>query len=262
MLWGKIAVVTGGVTGIGAATTRALARQGAHVVIASHLTPEAMAPVHNPVIAAAGSVSVATCNVADRAQVQALMERIAREHARLDIVVNCAGVFFRTPAFEDPGDKIETMFAVNALGAIHVTLAALPLLRESGGGSIVNVTSAAARLGPETYAAYSASKAALAHFTRTLAPELRRTGIRINAVAPGSVRTAMLGFQGESLNLEQLEMLRKREAASNSPDGRAMSEPDDIAQLILFLASDASRSIHGASIVADQGQTAALFVAH
>jgi 3-oxoacyl-[acyl-carrier protein] reductase len=260
MLRGKIALVTGGGTGIGAATTRLLAHHGAHVVIASNLAPEAMMPVHDKVIAAGGSASLATCDVADRAQVRALMNRIASAHARLDIVVNCAGVFFRTPAFEDPGDKIETMFAVNALGAIHVALAALPLLRQSGGGSIVNVTSGAAHLGPETCAAYSASKAALAQFTRTLAPELRRTGIRINAVAPGSVKTAMLGFQDESLSREQLEILSKREAASNSPRGKAMLEPEDIAEVIVFLASDASRSIHGASIVADEGQSATQFV--
>ena len=113
-------------------------------------------------------------------------------------------------------------------------------------------------LGVEGCAVYAATKAALAHFTRTLAPELRRSGIRVNAVAPGSVRTPMLGFTSDDLTPAQLQSLAKREAGTISPYGNAMMDPSDIAEVIAFLVSDAARGLQGSLVLADQGISSAM----
>jgi 3-oxoacyl-[acyl-carrier protein] reductase len=157
-----------------------------------------------------------------------------------------------------PAQKIETMFAVNAIGPIMMIRTAIPVMRRGGGGAIVNISSGAAVIGVAQFAAYAATKAALQHFTRTLAPELARSGIRVNAIGPGSVRTPMLGFIGDTLTQDQIASMAKRAAGSVSPYGNPMMEPEDIAQIVLFLVSDASRAVQGAFILADQGFTAAM----
>jgi 3-oxoacyl-[acyl-carrier protein] reductase len=202
------------------------------------------------------------CDIADRSAVLSLAEEVRRTDGQLDILVNCAGVIHRTPAFEINFEHVERIFAVNTVGAISLIGACLPLMRETGGGSIVSIASSAAILGVETASVYSASKAALVHFTRTLAPELRRTGIRINCIAPGSVRTPMLGFvDDQPLTPAQEASVAKRTAVSASPYGDGLMEPGDIADVVLFLISDAARAFHGACLVADQGVTAAMLPA-
>jgi 3-oxoacyl-[acyl-carrier protein] reductase len=150
------------------------------------------------------------------------------------------------------------MFAVNAIGPIMMIQTAIPVMRRGGGGAIVNISSGAAVIGVAQFAAYAATKAALQHFTRTLSPELARSGIRVNAIGPGSVRTPMLGFTNENLTEQQIASLEKRAAGSVSPYGNAMMEPEDIAQIVLFLVSDASRALQGSFILADQGFTATM----
>jgi 3-oxoacyl-[acyl-carrier protein] reductase len=255
---GKIAVITGGAGGIGAATARLLASHGAHVVITSELPEEAMQPVCEGIQAAGGAASVARCDVTRTEDRVGLMARIERDHGRLDILVQSAGVCFRGRLEEMPAQQIETMFAVNAIGPILMIQNALPLMRRGGGGAIVNIASGASVIGVAQFAVYAASKAAMQHFTRTLAPELARSGIRVNAVGPGSVRTPMLGFTNETLTESQAASLAKRAAGSVSPYGNAIMEPEDIAQIVLFLVSDASRALQGAFVLADQGVTAAM----
>jgi NAD(P)-dependent dehydrogenase (short-subunit alcohol dehydrogenase family) len=258
MFEGKIAIVTGGATGIGAATSRLLAKGGAHVVVTSEQPVESLEPFCAELTAAGGSASPISCDVTDGAAIDALVAQVEARHGRLDIVINCAGLFYRAPLDAMTLPQIQSMFAVNALGPIMLVRAALPLMRRSGGGAIVNVASGAAVLGVEGCAVYAATKAALAHFTRTLAPELRRSRIRVNAVAPGSVRTPMLGFTCDDLTPAQLQSLAKREAGTMSPYGNAMMDPTDIAEVIAFLASDAARGLQGSLVLADQGISSAM----
>jgi 3-oxoacyl-[acyl-carrier protein] reductase len=258
MLDGKIAIVTGGATGIGAATSRLLAQAGAHVVVTSEQPLASLEPFCAQIIAEGGSASGIQCDVTDGAAITALVDDVDRRHGRLDILVNCAGLFRRAPLTDMTEAQISSIFAVNALGPILLVRAVLPLMRRSGGGSIVNVASAAAILGVEGCAVYAASKAALAHFTQTLVPELRRSGIRINAVAPGSVRTAMVGFGDDELTPQQQQSLAKRELTTMSPYGNPMMVPTDIAELILYLTSDGARALQGATILADQGLSATM----
>ncbi|MGH6614594.1 SDR family NAD(P)-dependent oxidoreductase [Sphingomonas sp.] len=258
MLDGKIAIVTGGGTGIGAATAALLAKNGAHVIVTSELAVAAMQPVVDRIVAAGGSAEAATCDVMDRAAIAALFAGAERAHGKVDILVQSAGVCFWGPIEDMSAGKIDTMFGVNTIGPISMIQAAIPVMRRAGGGAIVNISSGAAVLGVNEFAVYAATKAAIAHFTRTLAPELRRSNIRVNSIGPGSVRTQMLGFTSDELTPEQQEAMVRREARSVSPYGNAMMEPDDIAQVVLFLVSDAARALQGSFLLADQGISSAM----
>jgi len=226
--------------------------------VTSEQPVESLEPFCAELTTAGGSASAISCDVTDSAAIDALVARVEARHDRLDIVINCAGLFHRAPLEAMSLPQIQNMFAVNALGPIMLVRAALPLMRRGGGGAIVNVASGAAVLGVEGCAVYAATKAALAHFTRTLAPELRRSGIRVNAVAPGSVRTPMLGFTSDDLTPAQLQSLAKREAGTMSPYGNAMMDPTDIAEIIAFLVSDAARGLQGSLVLADQGISSAM----
>jgi 3-oxoacyl-[acyl-carrier protein] reductase len=258
MLDGKIAIVTGGGTGIGAATALLLAKNGAHVVVTSELAVAAMQPVVDRIVAAGGSAGAATCDIMDRSAIATLVANVERDHGKLDILVQSAGVCFWGPLEEMSAQKIDLMFGVNTIGPISMIQAALPAMRRSGGGAIVNISSGAAVLGVNEFAVYAATKAAIAHFTRTLTPELRRSNIRLNSIGPGSVRTPMLGFASDELTPEQQEAMIRREARSVSAYGNAMMEPDDIAQVVLFLVSDAARALQGSYVLADQGISSAM----
>ena len=253
MLEGKVAIVTGGATGIGAATSRLLARNGAHVVVTSEQPLEAIQAFAEGIVAEGGKASALRCDVTDMEAVAALAAEVERAHGRIDILVNCAGLCFFGTVEEMAADKVGKMFAVNATGPIALIAAVLPIMRRQGAGAIVNVASGAAEIGVEGLAAYSASKAALRQFTRTVVPELKRSGIRINSVGPGSVRTPMLGYVGDELTPEQQAGMARREAGTVSPYGNAIMEPNDIADVILFLVSDQARGLQGAFVLADQG---------
>lgn len=253
MLEGKIALVTGGATGIGAATSRLLAGKGAHVIVSSEQPLDTIEAFATTLRDEGASASAISCDITDEAAIQALVDEVERRHGRLDILVNSAGLCFLAPVEEMRPAQIQALFAVNTIGPILLTRAVLPLMRRGGGGSIVIISSGSAVIGVEGLAAYSASKVAIAHFVRTLAPELRRSGIRVNAVAPGSVRTPMLGFISDELTEAQQASIAKREAGTSSPYGNAMIEPEDIAEVVLFLASDAARALQGSLVVADQG---------
>jgi 3-oxoacyl-[acyl-carrier protein] reductase len=254
---GLSAIVTGGASGIGAATARLMARSGAHVVVTSEQPLATLESFCAGIAAEGGSASALQCDVTDPVAITGLVAEVDRRHGRLDILVNCAGLFRRMPLDDMSEAQISAIFAVNALGPILLIRAALPLMRR-GGGAIVNVASSAAILGVEGCAVYAASKAALAHFTKTLTPELRRSGVRINTVAPGSVRTAMVGFGGDELTPEQAQSLAKRALSTMSPYGNPMMVADDIAEVILYLASDGARALQGATILADQGISATM----
>ena len=258
ILNGKIAIVTGGGTGIGAAVCTLLAKEGAHVVVTSETPVAALQPVVDRIVAAGGSAGAATCDVTDRQAIARLVADVERDHGRLDILVQSAGVCFWEPLEQMSAGKIDLMFGVNVIGPISMIQAVLPVMKRAGGGAIVNISSGAAMLGVQDFAVYAATKAAIAHFTRTLAPELRRTNIRVNSIGPGSVRTPMLGFTSDELTPEQAAGMVKREARSSSPYGNAMMEPDDIAQVALFLVSDAARALHGSYVLADQGISSAM----
>lgn len=258
MLDGRVAIITGGGTGIGAAIARLLAKNGAHVVLTSELAVERMEPVVNQILSNGGRAGAITCDVMDRDSIAAMVGAVERDHSRIDILIQSAGVCFAGPIETMAAQSIDRMFGINVIGAISIIQAVLPAMRRAGGGAIVNIASGAAVLSAAEMAVYASTKAAIAHFTRSLAPELRRTNIRINSIGPGPVRTPMLGFTTEGLTeLQEIEMTQ-RGARSISPYGNPMMEPNDIAQVALFLVSDAARALQGSFVLADQGVTSGM----
>jgi NAD(P)-dependent dehydrogenase (short-subunit alcohol dehydrogenase family) len=232
-LAGRVALVTGGASGIGAATVARLRAAGAMVVAADRQAGDGIASV----------------DVTDEAAVDALVASIVAEHGRLDLAANVAGTSGVYAEVADSStDAWRETLAVNLDGVYFCLRAELRALRTGGGGSIVNVASSAGRMGVPGLAAYSASKHGVIGLTKTAALEEARRGIRVNAVLPGSVRTPMLrAFAGDEGTLEKM--------GRRSPIGR-LGEPDEIAAAIVWLLSDDSSFVTGSCVEPDGGVAA------
>jgi NAD(P)-dependent dehydrogenase (short-subunit alcohol dehydrogenase family) len=232
-LAGRVALVTGGASGIGAATVAQLQARGA-TVVAVDLTP---------------GPGIVPVDVTDEVAVDALVDAIVEEHGRLDLAANVAGTsgIYAEVADTATADWHHTL-AVNLDGVFFCLRAELRAMRTAGRGSVVNVASQAGRMGVPGLADYSASKHAVLGLTKSAALEVARQGIRVNAVCPGSVRTPMLqAFMGSD---EELERAGKR-----APMGR-LGEPDEVAAAVVWLLSDAASLVTGGAISPDGGVSA------
>ncbi|HEY8316932.1 MAG TPA: SDR family NAD(P)-dependent oxidoreductase [Gaiellaceae bacterium] len=234
---GKRALVTGGGSGIGAAIARKLAAEGADVILADI---EA-----GPVEALAVEIGGHSLQLDVRDE-----EQVAPAVAGLDVLVNVAGIGSTTTAPETPLDVWENVFAVNARGTFLCCKHAIPGMAERGGGAIVNLASVAALVGLRNRAAYCASKGAVVALTRALAVDHVTDGIRVNAVCPGTVDSPWVRRLVEDSG-ESLDALRARQ-----PMGR-LGLPEEIADAVAYLASDAAAFVTGTTLVIDGGLTAA-----
>ncbi|QSE90803.1 SDR family oxidoreductase [Rhodococcus pseudokoreensis] len=255
---GKIALIVGGSSGIGAATARQLAAAGATIVVAAPLPASEMQDLIEKIEKGGGRAEAITCDITDRASVASLFDGIIAQYGRLDVVVNSAGTYAPTPVFAPDAAVIDRLVAVNLVGAFTVSFAAAAAMRPTG-GVLVNVTSTQAVLAEPDSPVYAATKAGLAHFTASLAPELRRSGIRVVAFAPGATRTPMTAALAFPENAETAAALAHLEETSSGPYGDFFLDAEDMARVIVFLSSDDARAIHATSVVADQGHTSALF---
>ena len=241
---GKVALVTGGGNGIGAATCRAFAAQGARVAVLD-LALEAAEAVAVEIAGRGGSARAYAVDIGDRARFAAVTAAIAETWGGIDILVNGAGVTVRRMIAEMSPEDWDRVIAVNLTGALNGIQAVLPHMRKGGGGAIVNIASIAGqRISFGGTANYTASKAGLLGLTRHAAYELAPDGIRVNAVCPGPTAT---GFGGAMPSEEM-----KAACARKIPLGR-MCEPEDIADPILFLAGHAARMITGVALTVDGG---------
>jgi 3-oxoacyl-[acyl-carrier protein] reductase len=237
---GRVAVVTGSSRGIGRATALRLAADGAAVVVNSRGRSAAAAEVVGAIEARGGRAAFQPADAADVAGVASLFDAAQRHFGGIDVLVLNAAGFVRGPLTEAADDDYGSTFGLNA----HATFVAL---REAGrrmrdGGRIVFVSSAATRLGPPGEALYAASKAAGEHLVLGFAREVGARGITVNAVLPGPTDTD--GFAAAGAPVDAL--------VARTPLGR-LGRPDDIADVVGFLASDAARWITGRSIVVDGG---------
>jgi NAD(P)-dependent dehydrogenase (short-subunit alcohol dehydrogenase family) len=241
---GKVALVTGGGNGIGAATCRAFAAAGARVAVLDRAA-EAAEVVAAEIARNGGSAAAHAVDVADRDVFTALAAAIAEASGGIDILVNGAGTTVRAMIADMRSEDWDRVIAVNLTGALNGIQAVLPHMRKRGGGAIVNVASIAGqRISFGGTANYTASKAGLLGLTRHAAYELAPDGIRVNAVCPGPTAT---GFSGAIPSAET-----KAERARKIPLGR-MCEAEDIADPILFLAGHAARMITGVALTVDGG---------
>ena len=250
----KVVLITGGTRGIGFATARLFAAEGARVLIVGRdedKTTEAARDI--PGRGEAGDVSIA-------ADCERIVNRILRPRSgqvldlfdRLDILVNCAGVIFRNRTVEQTSEEEwDKTFDVNVKGAFLMCKYALPALRETK-GCIVNVSSYVGLVGFAGASAYAASKAAIINLTRSMALDHAKEGIRVNAVCPGSVDTEMIHAAWEQFG--DVEQARKLWAEKH-PLGR-IATADEVGRVILFLASEDASFITGAALSVDGGITA------
>jgi NAD(P)-dependent dehydrogenase (short-subunit alcohol dehydrogenase family) len=246
-LEGKTALVTGGASGMGAAAVRLFAEAGARVVIVDR--NEAMA---REVAGATGALVVAG-DVSESAFCERAVAEAVRRHARLDCLVNAAGVIVRATGLETTDEDWRRLMAVNVDGVFFMCRAALRPMTAQRSGAIVNFGSIWGELSGKGALAYAASKGAVHQITRTLAIEHARDGIRVNAVCPGEVDTPMLRAAGRAKPLSDEEAREMGERVV--PMGR-LARPEEIARMVLFLCSDHASYVTGAMHYVDAGYSA------
>jgi NAD(P)-dependent dehydrogenase (short-subunit alcohol dehydrogenase family) len=242
----KVALVTGAARGIGLATAKRFLAEGWRVAlldIEGELLQSAVAQ-----LASAEHTLALHCDVSDAAAVAAAVDKVANRFGRLDALVNNAGVAVFAPLLDTTNEDWNRILAVNLTGPFLCTKAAAPLMRDQGGGTIVNITSISAVRASTLRSAYGTSKAGLAHLTKQLAVELASLGIRVNGVAPGPVDTAM----AKAVHTPEI----RADYHDAIPLNRYGLE-EELAEAIFFLSSDRSSYITGQILAVDGGFDAA-----
>jgi 3-oxoacyl-[acyl-carrier protein] reductase len=242
-LKGKVAIVTGAGHGIGREIALSLARNGAEVVVTDVI--DAIFEVGKQIEALGSKALPLKCDVTDLEQAQDVEEKVIGKYERIDILVNNAGIYPQKAFLDMTADDWNKVLRINLNGVFHCTKAVIPKMVKQKYGKIVNIASiAGAVVGFQNLAHYSASKAAIAGFTKSLALEVAQYGINVNAVAPGPIDVGDM-----AANTEIYQQIIKA-----IPVGR-MGLPIDIANLVVFLVSDESNFITGQCIVSDGGYT-------
>lgn len=245
-LEGKIALVNGASRGIGLAIARGLAAAGATVVVTSR-SMEGAAEAAASVEADGGKAVPLACHAGRLAEIEALFEAIRTDHGRLDVLVNNAATNpYYGPAHGLPPDAFDKTVEVNLKGPYYMMANAVPLMIESGGGSIVNVSSIVSLVSMPGQAPYAMTKAALVSLTRSFAKEYGPQGIRVNAILPGVVETRFAQALVEDPSVQKW--------ISRLPVPRA-GQPEDMVEGVLYLVSEGAAYTTGTTLVMDGGAT-------
>jgi cyclopentanol dehydrogenase len=250
-LEGKVALITGGASGIGEATAKLFAREGAKVVVADTQTEKGRAVVA-AIKGAGGKATFVRANVTREGDAKRMVTSTVAKYGRLDILFNNAGVENSKPDVETSVKEWDTVMNVNVKGVFLGTKYAVPEMKKRGGGSIINTSSIFGLIGSPGFAAYHASKGAVRLLTKSTALAHAGDNIRANSICPGVIETPMFAqVLSEAPNPDTA----RAEWMENEPIGR-FGRPDDIAYGALYLASDESSYITGTELVIDGGYTA------
>ncbi len=240
----KTAIITGGATGIGLACARLFTREGARVAIFGRRQDrldQARKEIGDSVLAVQGDIT-------HEQDIQRLVDTTLKELGKVDILINNAGTFTGGPLHETDAEAWDRVFNINMTGVFQLTRRVLPSMVEQGSGSIIHISSILGMVAMPQTAAYNASKGALNQFSKSIAVEYGAQGIRSNALCPGMIETEMT----EELRSDTALM---EEWIKDYPLGR-FGQPEEVAQACLFLASDESAFITGATLPIDGGYTA------
>ncbi len=253
---GRVALVTGMASGIGAATARLFAGRGYRVAAVD--IAEAGQQVCDEINRDGGENSVFyRCDITDEASVQATVAEARERFGRIDALLNVAGIVLVKPLVETGWDEFRRVVDVNLGGTFLFCKYVLPVMRTQHGGSIVNMASVSGHVGQTEHALYGATKGAVLAFTRALAWEVASDNIRVNSISPGSVDTPMLRSdvalesKRTGASFDDLKRLREAEQAFNR-----WAEPREIAEAVYFLASDAASFVTGTDLLVDGGWVA------
>ena len=244
-LQNKVAVITGGNSGIGLATAKRYVEEGAFVFIFGRRQDE----LDRAVTEIGGNVKAVQGDITRLEDIDRLYAEVARETGGFDVLVAAAGVLAAEAIGEVTEAGYDTTFGINARGPLFLVQKGLPLLRDNG--SIVLIGSIAGFMGFPAYSTYSASKAAVRSFARTWMADLKGRGIRVNTISPGPIETPMITSQGSDAKVERL----REQFIAAIPLGR-MGRPVDVANVALFLGSDESSFVAGADYTVDGGMGA------
>lgn len=252
-LAGKVCVITGAGSGIGLATSKLFLEEGAIVLAVDRSEPRPGSP-YGKLESTSERLHAASCDVSDEDQMKHCLKDTHKQFGRVDILVNNAGYGFKAKVTETGWEDFQRIMDVNVGGVLLGCKYVIPLMKATGGGVIVNTASVGAFVGVRDRAAYCASKGAVAALTRCVALDHQNDNIRVNAVCPGTVDSPYHRAIIEATGAEETAF--RAELAARQPGGR-LGSPEEIAQAILFLASDDSTFVNGSMLTVDGGLTAA-----
>ena len=245
---GKVALISGGARGQGATEARMLAMEGASVVFGDILDDEGR-QVEAQIRELGGEATYVHLDVTSESDWQSAVDAAVSAYGKLNVLVNNAGILIRKTLEETTGEDWDRIMSINAKGVFLGTRAAIPAMREAGGGSIVNISSTAGLVSsPSGSASYTATKGAVRLLTKSTAIQYAREGIRCNSVHPGPIETDMI--QDSLSDPAQMELRMQR-----LPMGR-VGKPEEVAYGVIYLASDESSFVTGSELVIDGGTTA------
>ena len=244
----KVAIVTGGASGIGRATAFLFAREGATVAIAD-MSETAGQAVAQQIVENRGRAIFMRTDVTKPADCQSVVERTIGEFGKIDILFNNAGIIRRASVVELNEDDWDRVMAVNVKSVFLLSRLVIPIMAKSGGGSIINMSSGWGLVGGPRAAVYCASKGAVVLLTKAMAVDHGPQNIRVNCICPGDTDTNMLRSEAQQLGESEDRFFAD---SARRPLGR-VGKPEEIAQAALYLASDASSFVTGTALVVDGG---------
>jgi len=247
-LQNRVALITGGASGIGRATAQLFAREGALVAVAD-IAAEAGEAVISEILEAGGEAIFIRCDVTQPVECRQAVAQAAKRWGRLDVLFNNAGVTRRATVLGTSEEEWDWVMAVNVTSVFLMSKAAIPVMIESGGGAIVNTASGWGLVGGKNAVSYCASKGAVIQLTRAMAIDHGSEGIRVNAICPGDTDTPMLANEAQQIGQTHAQIL----AESVDRPLQRVGRPEEIADAVLYLASDAASFVTGTTLVVDGG---------